>query len=430
MKGIKEHYVPQCYLKNFGDQIYLYDKQTRKVSQSTPQNVAFQRNFYADSNDVASKLEYEMGQFEGDACAVLSDIIKAESITGLSDTDRAVLYLFVAFQFARTPEFRDWRHDMVQSVIGVLKQMGITDRRIEEYEERAKLVHLASMLDYVGLAGPHLLQMRVCLLKNDTDIPLWTSDNPVVRDNDLTDKLGLGSPGVQFCLPLSPKFLLLFYDDTYIDLMDDEAADAGVSEEHRAWVRRNIPETADMMKQQVIRANHLQTRFSTRFVFSNESCFDMIEKFLDADDGYKKRHVFHGTGGDDAAGNIENDLGMSRAGVVNHNLQNALWWYRKAKRETDTHRAFMHLCTSLEMLTHHGWDEDVEGKGFDDRVRKLTGDPALSLDRFRQIYDSIRRNGHPDPQADGTRMAEDVEALNRIAAKAIRGRLEELRAGD
>lgn len=430
MKGIKEHYVPQFYLKNFGDKIYLYDKQNNKVSQSTPRNVAFQRNFYANNNDAASKIEHEMSQFEGDANRVLSNIIKTESVTGLSDTDRAVLCLFVALQFARTPEFRDWRHDMIQSVLDVLKHRGITDPLVEEQEERVKSAHLDSMFDYVDLAGPYLLRMRVCLLKNNTDMPLWTSDNPVVRDNVTTGKLGLDSPDVQFYLPLTPKLLFMLYDDTHMDIMDDLAAAAGISEESRAWVRNSIPEVADVVKQNVIYYNQLQARFSTRFVFSSKRRFPMMKAFLEENKGYKKRHVFHGSDWYDPAGNTENHLGMSGAGALDSNLQNAIWYYRKAKQERDMRQAFIHLCMSLVMITRPEWNDDEHKNWVDDRVRKLTGDPALSLDRFRQIHNRISRNEHPDPHMDGARMAKDVKALRQIVAKMIQGRIRELRAND
>ena len=46
----------------------------------------------------------------------------------------------------------------------------------------------------------------------------------------------------------------------------------------------------------------------------------MIEKFLEAGGGYKKRHVLHGSDGHDMTGNTENNLSMSGADVVNHNL--------------------------------------------------------------------------------------------------------------
>ena len=194
MKGIRQHYVPKFYLKNFGDQIYQYDKETRKVSQCMPQNVAFQRNFYADSgNDDASKLESWMSQFEGRASTVISTIVETESIAGLSDTDRTTLCDFVAFQFARTPEFREWRHDMVQSALDALvRRLGVTDWHYTEQGGNAGAIHLASMLAYVYLARPYLLQMKICLRKNYTPIPLWTSDSPVVRYNELTDKARTG----------------------------------------------------------------------------------------------------------------------------------------------------------------------------------------------------------------------------------------------
>ena len=430
MKGIKEHYVPQFYLKNFGDQIYLYDKKTRKVGQSTPQNVAFERNFYVDSgNDDASKLEGWMSQFEGRASALLSTIIEAESIAGVSDADMATLCDFVAFQFARTPGYRERRSDMTQSMLDALaKGMGITDWRYTKKEEYAGRTHLASMIDYVRLARPYLLRMGAFLFRNDTGMPLWTSDNPVARDNNLTGKLGLGSPGVEFYLPLTPKLLLMFYDSTHINLLDGGAT-ASISGERRARERSSIPETADMVKENIVRANHLQTVSSTRFVFSNEPHFYMIEKFLEADAGYKKRHVCHDPGRSDEAGNAGNNLGVSGTDALNHNLQNAILWYQSAKQETDTCRAFMCLCTSLEMVTGPGWNWDVNGREFDDHVRRLTGDPALSLDGFRQIYDRIRRCKHPDPNADAARMAKDVEELRLIADKAIKGRIREMRSG-
>ena len=422
MKGMKEHYVPQFYLKNFGDQIYLYDKQTRKVSQSTPRDVAFQRGFYVDSgNDAASKLEGAMSQFEGSASMVISNIIRTESVAGLSDTDRATLCDFVAFQFARTPEFRDRRREMVQSMLdGLVRQMEITDWHIKEKEENAGPVHLASMLDYVNWARPYLLQMRVCLLKNDTDIPLWTSDNPVVRHNDLTGKLGLGSPGVQFHLPLTPKLLLCFYDGTYIDLLDDAAGDVGDSEERRI-LARSIQETVNVEKAGAIHTNQLQTMFSTRFVFSNKRCFHMMDAFLEASGDYNKRHVFH---------SLSEPGAISRVDVLGHNLQNALWQYLAARQDADIRRAFVNLYVSLEIATNLGGIGDANGEEFDASVRKLTGDPVAPIDKLRRLYYNIKRNGHHDLHADEALVVKQVKVLRQMAAKVMLRRLDELRARD
>ena len=377
-----------------------------------------------DSNDDASKLEDAMAQLEGKASTVISNIIKTQNIKVLPDADRKTLREFTALQSVRTPEFVNWRHEMMQSESDALvESMEITDWRIKI---NPKLVHLTAMSDSIGDILTYLSQMGICLLKNDTDMPLWTSDNPVVRHNSLTNKLGAGSPGVQFYLPLTHNLLLVFYDGTYADLLDD----AGECDNYEdLWMRANISSGTDRMdKTDVLHANRLQIKFSTRFVYANKPDFHMMGEFLEADGGYKERHISHGPGGDDTVGNTKNNL--DRTDMVNLTLQNALWWYREAKQEKDMHRAFMHLCKSLEMLIPLCWDEDIGGKWFDDRMRALTDIPKLSLDRFRQIYDSIRHSGYPDQHLDGVQMTKHVEDLIYIVTKAILGRREELQASD
>lgn len=417
MKGLKAHFVPVFYLENFGKKrIYLYDKQTRKDSPSTPKQVAFQRRFYADSNDDASKLEKAMRQLEGSSRTVLSNIIETGSIAGLPDADKEVLCAFTAFQFARTPEFRDWRREMVQSGLDALvAQMGITDWRLVEEDDKS--AHLTAMLDSIDMVGPCLFQMRVNLFRNDTDMPLWTSDNPVVRHNSLTSKLGAGSPGVQFYLPLTPNLLLVFYDGTYADLLDDAGE---YDDDAELWMRvSNSPETDSMDEADVIHANRLQAMFSTRFVYSNKPDFHMMGEFLEAIGSYKKRTVFSGPASPDT---------ISRADMLNRNLQNALWWYRAARQDADMYRAFMGLFESLKVAANMIFGED--GKEFDDAVRKLTGDPELPIDRLRQLRDRIRRKEYADLQADGTDMAKRVAEMRRIVARAILSRLKKLRADD
>ena len=391
------------YLKNFGERIYLYYKQTNKISPSTPKEVAFQRNFYAYSNDTALKLEEAMAQFEGKASTVISDIIRTESIAELSNEARATLCAFAAFQSVRTPEFRNSRYYTIQSMLDELvRQMGVTDWRIVE---DSKSAHLASIPDGVDTVGLHLSQMGTCLIKNNTDVPLWTSDNPIVRYNGLTGKLGAGSPGVQFYLPLSPKLLLMFYDGTYIDLLNDAAGDAGIAK-RRVWERKQtVLETVNMDKASVIRANRLQTIYSTGSIYSNKPDFDMIEEFL----------------GQGWSGLLDG------AHPLRSNLQNALWWYREGVYATDMRRAFMVLYDSLRMVTNIGgiWDEDEEA--FDNNVRKLADDPELPIDEVRQFYNRIKSNEHPDSHVNDAQMAKQIKKLRRIVAKAMLRRIDESR---
>ncbi|MDE0400321.1 MAG: DUF4238 domain-containing protein [Candidatus Poribacteria bacterium] len=440
MKGIRTHYVPKFYLKNFGDRIYQYDKQTGKVRQSTPDNVAFQRDFYVDSNNNATlKLEGAMSQIEGNASTVISDIIGNGSIIGLSDICRAKLCQFVALQFARTPEFREWRHDMMQNMLDrISEQLGVTDWHIVEKEEHAKLIHLAAMLDYVDRIGPNFIRMGFRLLKNDTPIPLWASDNPVVRHNDLTDKLGAGSPGVQFYLPLTPKLLLQFYDSTSIDLIDNAARSAGIPKEYLVREHNKVLEADSMEMANVIHANHLQTIFSTRFIFTNRPRFHMMKAFLDVNRNCRNWHIFQAG---DMDGQIHQDgpvvngdgwecrdvSTISGIDALYHNLQNALWRYRDAIRETDMHRALVGLYESLEMATNLSWVGDQSEEEFDDKVRKLMGVPELPIGELRRLYNYVKSSKYLDQYADRSHMAKQVDVLRQITATVLFCRLHELR---
>ena len=411
MTGRKEHYVPQFYLKNFGDRIYLYDKSDRKIHPSTPKDIAFERNFYVkpDDNDAAERVEHALGQFEGVASTVISNIIRAESLAGLSRDDWSILYVFVMLQFARTPEFRNRRREDLQYMLDwFVEQLGVTDFHFVEKEEDAGPIHFGSMLDFIKLA-PYLIQMRVRLLKNDTGIPLWTSDNPVVCYNGLTGKLGVDSPGVEFYLPLTPKLLLMFYDDTYFNLLDDKAGTADVSEARRTWERKRIiSKTACMNRAYAIHANRLQTVFSTRFVYSNKPDFDMMDEFLE----------FLAQG---APGLLD------RAHPLRHNLQNALRRYRTAVRDADMRRSFLVLYDSLRLVTNIGWPGNGDGEEFDDSVRKLAEDPELPIDSVRRFYNRIKSGG-PDSHADEAHMAKQIKELRRIVAKVMLCRIDESRA--
>lgn len=423
MKRIRAHYVPQFYLKNFGDRIYQYDKETDKVNPSTPKNVAFQYGFYADSDDTAPKLEYAMSQIEGSASAVISNIIEAESVAGLSDDDMVKLCAFVAFQFSRTPEYRYWWQDINRNFRDGLERIGVANQYNAEEEAHPKTEHLASMLGYIERAGPYFLQMRLYLNKNDTAVPLWTSDNPVVRHNDLTDKLGLSSPGVCYYLPLTPKILLSLHNGTDMDLLYDAARGPGISEEQWISARDEIMESG-LEEANVIHANHLQTRFSTRFVFSNGQDFHMIKEFLAADGDYRNRHAPQ-TGQPDGR---ERGGGAARLEPLHHNLQNALWQYEAALRETDARRAFVLLYDSLEQATNLSWPGDQSGEEFDGKVRKLLDDPELPVDVLRRLRDNIMRDERAGKHADMADMGERVDTLRQITARMILFKRNELEA--
>lgn len=115
-------------------------------------------------------------------------------------------------------------------------------------EEGALGLHiemLLDMLDYTRFVGRLGLQ----LLVNRTRTPYTTSDQPVVRWNDLPPRpggggrLGLASPGIQLRMPISPRFCLVAYNlEVYGRfssrrevLMDDEIQNERRLQLSQAW---------------------------------------------------------------------------------------------------------------------------------------------------------------------------------------------------
>jgi len=54
---IRQHYVPQFYLRNFGNDLYCYDKKNESKFASTPENIAVKSDFYGGEYDGLPSLE-------------------------------------------------------------------------------------------------------------------------------------------------------------------------------------------------------------------------------------------------------------------------------------------------------------------------------------------------------------------------------------
>ena len=106
---IRSHFVPQFYLRNFGDKLYFYDKTNQLIKLSTPANLALKKNFYGPTDErKTNPVESALSQLEGDASSTISAIIKTENYSTLSDKQKNAVCGFVALQYLRTQEAR-WR---------------------------------------------------------------------------------------------------------------------------------------------------------------------------------------------------------------------------------------------------------------------------------------------------------------------------------
>lgn len=195
-KPKRQHYVPQFYLRNFGpneNQIYVFDKIERKTFSSAIASVASDKFFYEWDvlNAIIGEqfLEKKFSAFEGLISATLKNLVSSldnDSFDGISDRVRFDLSEFVWYQMIRNPEGRIIGQQMNDELIRVLKESGSSEGLFEKYglseSYDQKVEHLKILLSgNVADRVKNIARKIWIIVKNETSIDFYTSDNPVVH---------------------------------------------------------------------------------------------------------------------------------------------------------------------------------------------------------------------------------------------------------
>jgi Protein of unknown function (DUF4238) len=104
------HYVSQCYLRGFANaetpRLYVIDGAARRTFETTPRNVAAERDFNRiDAKGLAlDALEADIAGFEGELASALERIIKKRSFN--DPDDRLVVLNFIGLLAIRNPRHR------------------------------------------------------------------------------------------------------------------------------------------------------------------------------------------------------------------------------------------------------------------------------------------------------------------------------------
>lgn len=397
MKGVKSHYVPQFYLKNFGSSIYQYDKKKHQISKVTPRSVAAERNYYTDSK-YSERVEKLFGRIELSTSKTVRKIVRSGSLSILSASDIGTICNFITLQFTRTPEFREFRREhMNRFYDNKAKSLGVTDWTIREKEDHANAWHTLSILQHFPYIWQFMIKMKFHLLKNNTPIPLWTSDNPVVFNNELIGKPVFDSTRMEVYLPLTPKLLLVSRKESNTNTPHATTSQAVWENQFR---KSHILKNSSMRLHDVIYVNHLQTKLSKRFVFSSRYKFHAMKAFLDtsADNKWWRVRFSCDEQRDDAIINTNwvatEPLGVD---ILRKNVQDMRWWFRTALREksNDKNKFFL-LYTSLEIAASLAFPADADMKKLGAKMCSLTKDSTPSLEDIRYIYGAVKSGGNPD----------------------------------
>ena len=410
---VKQHTDPKFYLMNFGERmhpndkqarIYQYDKQERTTRPTTPANTACKDNFYTLTDADALKMENRLKDVEGKASSVIKRIIDAESLLGLSGFDLATLRGFVALQTVRTPQFRNMAVGCQQppfQVLGGLQFLSnakdIPPKDIPK-DEQTVAYHTKSMLDGFEFVLASLERMNATVLVNDTSIPFWTSDNPVVRHNDVRGGSRPDTIGAQIDLPLSPRIMLTLYDPTYDELVRSAS-----------YGRYTYGGDAHMVRENVIYCNQLQFKSATRFIYSNRQFFPYAKAFQDVE---QMEYDDMSTGQLVGDGWVAVSPPSGMVDALESNLWTVVYQYNVAKSEPNARERFARLHGMLFIAANVAFTGG-EGKALDDLVRKLASEPNAPMEKWRRLAEQMKSDEDVVPSM------EDVNWLDGIVARLI-----------
>ena len=291
-KTIKQHYVPQFYLKNFSNlnkktyHINCFDKITKENYQSKVSNVGMGKNFYSYEDD---DFEDYFHEFESKTSKIINSLVKNKKYKILnSKENRMALSSFLLIQFTRTNEVREILMELEEKIQDFIKDKPESDDilAIKDYfEEDIKKRHIGIIQDNHDELKFKFYNRKWILIENKTNIEFLTSDNPIARYNPYGSR-GFDSPYLHIFFPLSPKICLCLLDPyNYSDFLKKKnfSSDEVI---HNI----NIVKSFSIIDEDKVHyINNLQIKNSTRHIFSKNGDFGQINNLIET--GEKRKRI-------------------------------------------------------------------------------------------------------------------------------------------
>lgn len=294
-----QHYVPQFLLRNFCDEsgrLIVFDKATGRTFAASTRGIAAEAWFYdfIDADGDRLSLEYFLGRLEAKVSGILAGVLEKESLTHLSNDDRVHVSLFAAVQQLRVKAVRQRMQSLNDGILRVLAERGIDPGDVvrKMSGDEVKRVGIARIQDAKETAKFFIDKVWI-LRQAPNDRPFWISDNPITLHNVLEpSQRGLGSPGVEILLPISPRFSICFLCDHVGQVIRQVVAD--LQRYERDFGRAHPGATEILRQAEVIEKgtpdlllpewvdhqNSLQVQYASRFVMSATDAFEKAKEMI------------------------------------------------------------------------------------------------------------------------------------------------------
>lgn len=310
---MKQHYIPQCYLRRFSNNersIYTYDKMLSKSYTAPLMSVCCEDDLYSISDEFIKKsqsegktninrLSIEHNFFANDVEPLFSNILKViddiknEWLAGknhykLQYDEKKELALHIVMQYFRHPHIKKNAVDnylrLERAEIDMVKEMLSAKTGRDEYrnmdidvtcEPPVLHANLTYMNDEVLMDCAEAIASNIFVFWISHGNDFYMSDFPIIISPHIPDAqscyMGLSQKGGELTIPLSSDLVLSIYDVDYFNKIKDR--DGCFIEASDKEIRRQ---------------NYLRYIYATRHVFSLKNDFKLIE-FICKQNG---KHIF------------------------------------------------------------------------------------------------------------------------------------------
>ncbi len=219
----KQHFIPQFYFRFFSwnnKDIGMFNENNGKYYRSVFIKGQCQKDYFYGTDGNIEKI---LTDIEDKSIPALKELIKTQ-ICKSHDNIFLNILPFVIVQFSRTQYLSDFIDDSNSKLLKdytkenlKYSKLNIKTEDLDDIKIKIENAPIIA-LQYSIISLPLFFDLKAKLFINSTPINFLFSDNPVILYNSLFyDKYfsntGYGNRGLQIFYPISPKLLLIFYDD-------------------------------------------------------------------------------------------------------------------------------------------------------------------------------------------------------------------------
>lgn len=255
MENVYQHYLPQCYLRNFtqnGKNLFIYDKIKKASFRNSVNNIAGTKDFYKIPAKYLTSLKDELF-FEKEFFANKVEILYAAQLKALqvkandwldnknkekviSQEDKEILSILLAIQFLRMPNVKNQYSDALRKAtkhrVDIIKSFIVSQRtefkdaarslKVQYDKEYNTVLHsqIYANEDIIGNIVKNLInKFWVFYVSSKSD--LYTSDNPIIIKPHLQNQKplsnGFGMRGAEVIFPITSSVILTIWDSNYFN---------------------------------------------------------------------------------------------------------------------------------------------------------------------------------------------------------------------